>query len=43
MAIDAFVVAVADLAGGAVIASVDAGDMTRLAAHAEGVVVADIG
>lgn len=42
-ALDAFVIAVADLEGGAVVATVDAHDMTRLAAHADGVVVADIG
>jgi predicted nucleic acid-binding protein len=42
-AVDAFVIAVADLEGGAVVATVDAHDMTRLAAHADGVVVADIG
>jgi predicted nucleic acid-binding protein len=41
-AVDAFVVAVADLAGGAVIATVDARDMDRLAAHATSVVSADI-
>lgn len=41
-AVDAFVVAVADLAGGAVIASVDPGDLSRLASHGTGVVVADI-
>jgi predicted nucleic acid-binding protein len=42
-AVDAFVVAVADLAGGAVIATVDAGDYEDLAAYASNVVVADIG
>jgi predicted nucleic acid-binding protein len=42
-AVDAFVIAVADLEGGAVVATVDAHGMTRLAAHADGVVVADIG
>lgn len=41
-AVDAFVVAVADLAGGAVVATVDITDMERLAAHATGVAVADI-
>ena len=41
-AVDAFVVAVADLAGGAVIATVDAADMNRLAGHASHVVTADI-
>ncbi len=43
MAVDAFTVAVADLAGGAVIATVDTDDMERLAAHTSGVAVADIG
>jgi len=43
MAIDAFVIATADLAGGAVIASVDVGDLEHLAVHASAVVVADIG
>lgn len=42
LAVDAFVVAVADLAGGAVIASVDVSDLERLASHAAKVVVADI-
>jgi predicted nucleic acid-binding protein len=42
-AVDAFVVAVADLAGGAVIATVDPQDMSRLAAHAAHVAIADIG
>lgn len=42
LAVDAFVVAVADLAGGAVIATVDVDDMTRLAAHASHVTVASI-
>lgn len=42
LAVDAFVVAVADLAGGAVIASVDISDLERLAAHATKVVVADV-
>ena len=41
-AVDAFVVAVADLFGGAVIATVDPRDMNRLAAHASHVVIADI-
>jgi len=41
-AIDAFVVAVADLAGGAIIASVDPREMQRLAGHAAGVVIVDI-
>jgi len=42
-AVDAFVVAVADLAGGAVIATVDTRDMDRLAGHATSVLTADIG
>jgi predicted nucleic acid-binding protein len=42
LAVDAFVVAVADLEGGAVIASSDVGDMARIAAHAAKVLVADI-
>ena len=41
-AIDAFVVAVADLAGGAIIATVDPRDMQRLAGHAAGVAIVDI-
>jgi predicted nucleic acid-binding protein len=41
-AVDAFVVAVADLSGGAVIATVDKNDMDRLAAHAANVQVAKI-
>ncbi len=42
LAVDAFVVAVGDLAGGAVIASTDSGDLERLATHARAVVVASI-
>jgi hypothetical protein len=42
LAVDAFVVSVGDLAGGAVIATTDARDMDRLAAHAESVTVASI-
>ena len=42
LAIDAFVVAVADLAGGALIATVDLTDLKRLAAHATHVAIADI-
>lgn len=42
LAVDAFAVAVGDLAGGAVIATVDVDDLERLAAHATAVVVADI-
>lgn len=41
-AVDAFVVAVGDLAGGAVVATVDPDDMNRLAAHATHVVTADL-
>ena len=41
-AIDSFIVAVGDLAGGAVIATVDVDDVELLAAHASHVVVADI-
>jgi predicted nucleic acid-binding protein len=43
LAVDAFVVAVADLEGGAIIATHDTVDMERLAGHAAKVVVADIG
>jgi predicted nucleic acid-binding protein len=42
LAIDAFTVAVADLAGGAVIATTDPDDLGPLAAHASRVVVADV-
>jgi predicted nucleic acid-binding protein len=42
LAVDAFVVAVADLAGGAVVATTDVDDMERLGAHARSVVIADI-
>lgn len=42
LAVDAFVVAVADLAGGAVVATVDVDDLGRLAAHATHITVADI-
>jgi predicted nucleic acid-binding protein len=42
-AVDAFIVAVADLAGGAVIATGDTRDLNRFAAHATGVATADIG
>lgn len=41
-AVDAFVVAVGDLAGGAVIATVDKADLDLLADHASNVVVVDI-
>lgn len=43
LAVDAFVVAVADLTGGAVIATVDTRDFERLAEHASNVVTADVG
>lgn len=43
LAVDAFVVACADIAGGALIATVDGDDMRRLAAHTARVQVADIG
>lgn len=42
MAVDAFCVAVADLAGGAIIATTDPVDLRRLAAHATRVMIADI-
>jgi predicted nucleic acid-binding protein len=42
MAIDAFTVAVADLAGGAIVATADPHDLKRLAAHASHVFVTDI-
>ncbi|MDY7103622.1 MAG: hypothetical protein S0880_20775 [Actinomycetota bacterium] len=42
LAVDAFVVADGDLRGGAVIATVDAGDLGRLAAHATQVRIADL-
>lgn len=42
LAVDAFTVAVADLAGGAVVATVDVGDLERLAGHATAVSVAPI-
>lgn len=42
LAVDAFVVAVGDLAGGAVIATGDPGDLRRLAAHADHVVIAAV-
>jgi predicted nucleic acid-binding protein len=42
LAIDAFLVAVADLEGGAVIATTDELDLRRLAAHASAVVIAPI-
>jgi predicted nucleic acid-binding protein len=42
MAVDAFSVAAADLAGGAIIATTDPRDLKRLAAYATSVVIADI-
>ena len=42
-AVDSFVVAVADLAGGAVIATVDPSDLELLASDGTNVVIADIG
>lgn len=42
LAVDAFVVAVADLAGGAVVATVDEADLERLAAYATGVAIASV-
>jgi len=42
LAVDAFVVAVGDLAGGAVVATVDVDDMTVLAGHAKDVKVVSI-
>ena len=42
MAVDAFTVAVADLAGGAMVATADVGDLERLAAHARHVRIVDI-
>jgi predicted nucleic acid-binding protein len=42
LAVDAFTVAVADLAGGAVIATVDIKNLERLASYASSVVIADI-
>lgn len=42
LAVDAFLVAVADLAGGAVVATVDLKDLRRLAAHTTGVSIVDL-
>jgi predicted nucleic acid-binding protein len=42
LAVDAFTVAVADLAGGAVVATADIEDLERLASHASSVIIADI-
>ncbi len=41
-AVDAFTVAVADLAGGAIVATIDPHDLQRLATHATNVTVADL-
>jgi predicted nucleic acid-binding protein len=41
-AVDAFVVAVADLAGGGVVATVDTGDLELLASHAKDVKIVSI-
>lgn len=41
-AVDAFVIAVADLWEGAVVATVDTADLDQLATHASTVVIADI-
>lgn len=42
LAVDAFIVAVADISGGAVVATVDDGDIGRLASHATNVRVESI-
>ncbi len=42
MAVDAFTVALADIAGGGIIATTDPKDLTRLAAHASRVLIADV-
>ena len=42
LAVDAFVIAVADLAGGGLVATVDVEDMERLASHAKDVRVVSI-
>ncbi len=42
LAVDAFLVAVADLAGGAIVATVDLEDLTRLGARATNVTVASL-
>jgi predicted nucleic acid-binding protein len=42
MAVDAFTIAVADLAGGAIVATTDPSDLKRLAAYTTRVIVADI-
>lgn len=42
MAVDAFTVAVADLAGGAIVATADPSDLERLSLHADDVRIVDI-
>lgn len=42
LAVDAFLIAVAALAGGAVVATVDLNDLRRLAAHTTGVSIVDL-
>lgn len=42
LAVDAFIVAVADLAGGAIVATTDIADLSRLGARAEAVAVVSI-
>jgi predicted nucleic acid-binding protein len=42
LAVDAFIVAVGDLAGGAIVTTTDANDLERLAAHANAVAIASI-
>lgn len=42
-AVDSFLIAVADLLGGAVVATVDTSDLADLAAHASNVLIADVG
>ncbi len=42
LAVDAFLIAVADLAGGAVVATVDLRDLRRLAEHTTGVSIVDL-
>jgi predicted nucleic acid-binding protein len=42
-AVDAFIVAVADLSGGAVVATVDTDNLRQLASYASHVAIADIG
>jgi hypothetical protein len=42
LAVDAFIVSVGDLAGGAIVATADLRDLERLAVHARAVVIATI-